>query len=72
MFFILCLAQNGPDSKVPSVAHDFKGQLPIRWLDGWGCNECLFQDLKGFKALIVKDERCFFSQKSCQGFEKSL
>ena len=34
-------------------------------------NECLFEDVKRFQALVSELERCILSQKVCR-FEKSL
>ena len=67
MLFPFSLTINCPHRKITSITHYFKRKIPIRGLNDWSRDECIFEYRKSFHAVIIEIKACILSKQVRKG-----
>src|SRR3954471_12883913 len=66
-FLVNPLSQNSSNSKITSITHNFKGQIPVRWLYYRSCYQGFLKNFEGFLTIFIKYKRNILLEKIGEG-----
>src|ERR1041385_3130274 len=66
-FLINPLYKKSPNSKITSITHNFKGQIPIRWLYYRSGYQSFLKNFEGFLTIFIKYKRNILLEKVSEG-----